>query len=145
MRTAVALMELASGDNTVYQSVRARRFHEDRDCRAMRAGHLILACMCGDPYCGCQADPKPVIRKLSIALAAIEGLIPCDTCYPGFQELAVQLPAESDFGHRPFWYDGVQICQSCFTENGSRREVVFWPCMSAQILGLVPRQEEQIS
>lgn len=145
MKLAVALMRLTEGSNTVYVSRKARRFHEDPECRARGAGHMIFACRCGDPYCGCAADKPPVAQGISIDLAAIRDLEPCAVCYPGFQEIAVQLVADDDFGHVPFQYDGVNICKRCFTRHKSFRETVLWPCMSAQILNIAPRQEEWIS
>lgn len=121
-----------------------RRFHEDPECRALGAGHMVHACRCGSLYCGCATDKPPVPREISISQAAIRDLTPCAVCYPGFQELAVQLPSDQNFGHRPFQYDGVDICKSCYTRNRSVREPVFWPCLSAQVLCLAPRQEERI-
>jgi hypothetical protein len=141
VRSAVALMALMTGDDVVYTARRGRRFHEDPECRALGAGHMIFACRCGDPYCGCAADKPPVPEEVSIGTAAMRNLVPCAACYPGFQELAVQLPSDDDFGHVPFQYDGVNICQRCFIERRSFRETVFWPCLSAQILGLAPREE----
>ena len=164
MKTAVALMELADGNNEVFRSAKGARFHEDRECPAMRAGHLIWACLCGDWQCGCKADPPPVVCKLPIARAAVLGLVPCDICYPGFQELAVQLPSEDDFGHRPTDEYGANranvsriVCSRCIDWSrirvpveGGGEEIylmgrrVSWPCTSAQVLGLVPRQDERI-
>lgn len=145
MKLAVALMSLTHGSNTVYVSRRARRFHEDPECRARGAGHMIFACRCGDPYCGCAGDKPPAAEAISIEQAAIRDLEPCAVCYPGYQEIAVQLVADDHFGHQPFQYDGVNICQRCFIQHRSFRETVFWPCMSAQILNIAPRQEEWIS
>jgi len=144
VKLAVALMSLTEGSNIVYASRKARRFHEDPDCPARGAGHMIFACRCGDPYCGCVGDKPPAAEAISIDLAAIRDLEPCAVCYPRFQEIAVQLVADDDFGHVPFEYDGVMICQRCFIQHRSYRETVFWPCLSAQILGIAPRQEETI-
>lgn len=58
------------------------------------------------------------------------------------------------FGHEPFEYDGVPICARCYTvdircfidafDNPRRvtvRRTVPWPCTSAIVLGLAPRQD----
>lgn len=160
------LMELTEGRNTVYRSAKADRFHEDPECPAMCAGHMIWMCLCGDWQCGCKADPPPVTVKLEIGEAAVRDLLPCAVCYPGFQELAVQLPSDDDFGHRPVDEYGANranvsrmVCSRCIDwkwvkvrnqDTGSdemyrmgRR--VSWPCTSAQVLNLAPRQEERIS
>lgn len=160
MRTAVALMALMNDVDTVYVSRRGRRFHEDPECRALGAGHMIFACRCGDPYCGCAADEPPVPQQVSIGDAAIRDLDPCAACYPGFDGIAVQLASDDDFGHVPYdEYEASMIrvsnkvCKRCIrwfpvkVENdtylfGAR---VAWPCLSAQILGLAPRQEESIT
>lgn len=143
MKTAVALMALMTDNDVVYAARRGARFHEDPACRALGAGHMIFACRCGDPYCGCAGgEEPPAPGEISIGMAAVRDLVPCAVCYPGFQELAVQLPSDDDFGHVPFQYDGVNICQRCFIERRSFRETVFWPCLSAQILGLAPREEK---
>ncbi len=65
MKTAVALMSLTEDTDTVFQSLRARRFHEEPACSALRAGHQIHHCLCGDPYCGCRADPPPITNRRS--------------------------------------------------------------------------------
>lgn len=159
MRTAVALMALMNGSDTVYVSRRGRRFHEDPECRALGAGHMIFACRCGDPYCGCAADKPPVPEEVSINGAAVRDLDPCAVCYPGFDGLAVQLASDNDFGHQAFDEYGHEmknayrlVCRRCVTWHvvgvesdkwliGQR---VAWPCTSAVVLGLAPRQEESI-
>lgn len=166
MRAAVALMALMTGTDTVYVSRKGYRFHEDPKCRALGAGHMIFACRCGDPYCGCAADEVPAPEQMSIGDAAVRDLDPCAACYPGFDQLAVQLASDDDFGHRPIDEYGANranvsrmVCTRCVdwkwvkvhnTDTGSdefyrmgRR--VSWPCTSAQVLGLTPRQEERIS
>lgn len=144
MKTAVALMALMNGSDVVYVSRRGRRFHEDPECRALGAGHMIFACRCGSLYCGCATDKPPTPEGISISYAAVRDLDPCAACYPGFDEIAAQLASDDGFGHVPFQYDGVDICKRCFTQHKSFREAVFWPCTSAQVLGLTPRIEERI-
>lgn len=162
---AVALMSLTSEKDTVYVSRKASRFHEDPDCRAREAGHMIFACRCGDPYCGCAGDKPPAAEGISISSASVLGLIPCALCYPGFQELAVQLAADDDFGHRPVNEYGPNranvsrmVCARCMdwkrvkveNRDTGRGEIylmgrrVSWPCTSAQVLGITPREEERI-
>lgn len=164
MRAAVVLMELTSDNNEVFRSAKGVRFHEDRNCPAMRAGHVIWACLCGDWQCDCKADPPPVVCKLSIRDAAMLDLTPCAVCYPGFKELEAQLPSTEDFGHRMVNEYGANranvsrmVCSRCIDwsrirvpVDGGGEEIylmgrrVSWPCTSVQVLGLVPRQEERI-
>lgn len=58
---------------------------------------------------------------------------PCPTC----NGTGVQ-----DFGHVPFFYDGVDICMRCWTRSdpwsARSRGTVPWPCASAVVLGLTP-------
>lgn len=164
--TAVALMSLTEESDTVYVSRKASRFHEDPECRARDAGHMIFACRCGDPYCGCAADKPPAAEGISISSAAVLGLTPCAVCYPGVMELAVQLASDEDFGHRATdEYVSQQanvsrmVCVRCVdwkrvkveNRDTGRDEIylmgrrISWPCTSAQVLGLAPRQEESIS
>lgn len=153
MRTAVALMSLTEGKDSVYVSRHGRRFHEDPKCRALGAGHMIFACRCGDPYCDCATDEVPAPEEVSIQQAAVLDLVPCATCYPGFQELAVQLPSDNDFRHQAIdEYEGSpsnvirRVCRRCTTGPIGPAWRVSWPCTSALVLGLVPRfSEERIS
>jgi hypothetical protein len=50
----------------------------------------------------------------------------------------VSWPREA-YGHEPFSYDGVLWCRRCWTIYRGNRELVPWPCTSARVLGLVPR------
>lgn len=162
MKTAVALMALIDGNDTVYVSRHGVRFHEDPGCRALGAGHMIFACRCGDPYCGCATDKPPVPMEVSIGDAASRDLIPCAVCYPGFGELAVQIPADDGFGHLPvdeYEYLEVRasriVCRRCTVwtrihlEDSSEVYLmghrVKWPCMSSVVLGLAPRREGFVS
>lgn len=161
MKLAVALMALTEGSNTVYVSRRARRFHEDPDCPARGAGHMIFACRCGDPYCGCAGEKPPAAQAVSIDQAAVRDLDPCAVCYPRFQEIAVQLIADDHFGHRVMLESDTdrKVCVRCIDwkwvkvlneDTGSNEfyrmgRRVSWPCMSAQILNIAPRTEERIS
>lgn len=94
-------MALMTDRDVVYVSRRGRRFHEGPECRALAAGHMIFACRCGDPYCGCAADTVPVPQEISIGDAAFRDLDPCAVCYPDFGRIASQLPSDSHFGHVP--------------------------------------------
>jgi hypothetical protein len=100
---------------------------------------------------------------MSLGDAAVKGFEPCTVCYPDFQKIVARLPSEEDFGHRPIdQYEGSEhgvesiACERCVdwkpvkvhnTETGSEEtwsmgRRIAWPCMSAVVLGLVPREKE---
>lgn len=48
-------------------------------------------------------------------------------------------PSRDTFGHEPFEWEGFVICRRCCIEHKHYTETIAWPCMSAIVLGLVPR------
>lgn len=138
MKMSVVLL----GEGAVYATGRGRSFHEGPDCASMIGGQMVYMCRCGDVYCGCAGEVPMTPRRMSISTAALEGLKPCGTCYPDFQGLEIQLPADEDFGHRQIWLDGDWFCRKCRTrwidEDGERNAYpTVWPCISARVLSLV--------
>jgi hypothetical protein len=149
MKMSVVLL---GGEGAVYATKRGRHFHEGPDCVSMLAGQIVHMCRCGDVYCGCAGEVPARPDAMSIGDAAMEGLKPCATCYPGFDELDVQLPSDDTFNHRPigeFENDPSrivrQVCCRCTVGPIGPEWRVSWPCRSARILGLAPREEESIS
>ena len=159
MKFAAVLM---GGSDPVYATGGGRHFHEFPDCQALESGRMVHVCRCGDLLCGCATGQPVKPCAMSLSDASMKRLIPCETCYPGFQGIAVQLPADEDFGHRPIdeyanGPEGVSrmACDRCVIWSPVKVEIpktgteeiwligsrVLWPCMSATILGLVPRTE----
>jgi hypothetical protein len=159
MMTAV----LMGGDSPVHALGGGRYFHEGPECWALRTGQMTYSCRCGDRLCGCAANPPMKPQSMSLGDAAMKGLEPCAVCYPDFRKIVAQLPCEDDFGHRPIdQYEGSEsgvksiACERCIdwnpvkvhnTETDSEEiwsmgRRIAWPCMSAVILGLVPREKE---
>lgn len=130
------------GEGDVYATDRGRTFHEVPECPAMINGQIVWMCRCGDMYCGCFGETPRKPRRLSIGDAAMKNLKPCTTCYPGFQELAIQLPADEDFGHQKILLHSAWHCRRCVTrwreDDGTPGGYpTAWPCVSARVLGLV--------
>ena len=89
------------------------------------------------------------VEPLRMVAAFGQDKDPCTVCYPELRAAIWRSNSEDDYGHEPFEYDGVPICARCgvdFQEripNGWRigTRPVPWPCMSAIVLGLAPREE----
>lgn len=130
------------GEGDVYVTGGGRSFHDGPECLSMLDGQLVHMCRCGDMYCGCAGELPRKPRRISIGDAAMESLKPCGSCYPGFQELAVQLPSDEDFGHQRFNLNGSWCCRTCVArwreDDGTWSEYPkAWPCTSARVLCLV--------
>lgn len=119
---------------TVFATETARRFHQSPHCKLFQSAQDLNDWDCGcDMYC---THRSPRLRRLQgvprdAAIAA--GQLPCWACYRGTLALP---PSREDFGHRPFVYDGVPVCERCYYQHRSFRETVAWPCTSAVVLGL---------
>jgi hypothetical protein len=138
---------LLGGEGDVYALSRSRSFHEWPDCVSMLAGQIVHMCRCGDVYCGCAGEVPAKPNAMSLGDAAMEGLKPCGTCYPGFGELDVQLPADEPFDHVRVFIDGDWFCKKCRTvhedEYGDRSKYpTLWPCVSAVVLKLAAPVED---
>ncbi|QLJ06787.1 hypothetical protein HZZ00_37805 (plasmid) [Streptomyces sp. NEAU-sy36] len=91
---------------------------------------------------------------MSITKAAMDGKLPCLVCVP---EHLREVRTADDFGHKPIpWLAGQTVCARCKTRSrrysldewgndhshGPYLDPVLWPCTSAIVLGLVPRNTE---
>lgn len=136
---------------TVYYSTTGNHFHGIPDCPAYEMGRAVWNT--GDSPIGWPTSPVFVERSVAEAMGS--GKLPCTRCLPGLQAAWFRGSCEEDFGHEPFEYDGAVICRRCYTEEAVtsldafeaphrfiRRQPVYWPCMSAIVLGLVPRSEQ---
>lgn len=84
---------------------------------------------------------------MSSTKAALDGKLPCLACVPAHLR---QMPDTDAFGHEPVWIDGDWFCARCrdrgFDVHGDRWIYpTLWPCTSAVILGLVPRQSRDVA
>lgn len=124
----------------VYASAGGTRYHATEDCRALRSGQDLSDWDCWDDYCH-HDHPQPRATRETTAIEALgAGKMPCRVCLPGQTPAWYRSSSEDDFGHEPFEYDGVDICQRCYTERSGLRDTVLWPCTTAVILGLAPRE-----
>jgi hypothetical protein len=118
--------------------------HTDIDCTQMRSGRDQWDLDCWDDICT-HRHPRPR-RILEVTFAEALGMSrhkwPCAYCMPGSAAALATSPCEDDFGHQPYEYDGAVICRTCYIPHKGHREVVYWPCTSAYVLGLVPRTLE---
>jgi len=139
---------------TVYTVTRRRRFHFDRNCRALLAGQGLNDWDCGcDEYCRHRSPRIHAARTRSNLGAALLGYTACWVCVPS----QFALPATGEtFGHEQvltghigFGGRPTAVCARC-TERGVSIQIggddpeplrIAWPCRSAVVLGLVPRPE----
>ena len=136
----------------VFASAGSRKYHFDQSCSAFQSAQLLSDWDCGcDTYCTHRLPRMHGLVRMSATKAAMDGKLPCLACVPAHLR---EMPDVEDFGHEPFEYDGVPICARCYTnvvrisvdafENAHRHVVrwpVLWPCTSAIVLGLAPREE----
>lgn len=138
---------------TVYVSAGSARYHRTPDCRALESMRLLNEDMGGydwvpgAPYTVCHA-----FLPVAIERAAKDGKTPCSSCKP-------PLAAADSFGHEPTWINAGycggcdrcgdleerEVCARCVrliptTPGPWPRESVPWPCTSAVVLGLTPRE-----
>lgn len=114
-------------------------FHGTPDCKPLRHGQDQWDADCWDDVCT-HRHPRPRrIREMPLTEALGKRKWPCAYCYPGSAAALMISPCEEDFGHEPYHYDGAVICMRCYTVAKGRHEVVYWPCTSAIVYGLVPR------
>lgn len=130
----------------VYASAGGHRFHASQECPALIAGQSANGD--GSHYAGTNV---PIGTYSPVAVAIPEamggGKLPCLACLPELHASWFRTSSEDDFGHEPFEYDGALYCRRCWTNqrrpgDAGRastigRELVFWPCASAVVLGLV--------
>lgn len=122
----------AAARQIVFATQGGRRFHQTLTCRALRIGQEL--------YGGWGTLRTYAAHSTTISDAMGAGKEACAACLPGLRASWYHTNSEIDYGHEPFTYDGVDICARCFIQHRSYRETVLWPCMSAIVLGLVPRE-----
>jgi hypothetical protein len=125
----------------VYTTSGATRFHWDRQCRALAAGR-VLSLRQGE-------EGVYPVAGVDATAAALTGYTACRVCVPP----ALALPATGEtYGHKPVnEYAGTPfrtqriVCARCVRWVRWRPgglaigTYVAWPCTSAVVLGLVPR------
>ncbi|MGW5477647.1 hypothetical protein [Streptomyces sp. NPDC004008] len=118
---------------TVYVTRGGRRYHANETCRALASGQVL--------YGGWGDLRVHHIEATDWVTALGQSKDPCAICIPGLLTAIYRTNSENDYGHEPFEYDGVPICRRCFIQHRGWRETVAWPCTSAIVLGLIPREE----
>jgi hypothetical protein len=130
---------------TVYVT-HGRKYHADANCPRMRNGE-DLHDFDSDDYGGGFTAGTYRSEAISTEYAAGCGKLPCLGCVP--VELRAFPPLHGQtFGHEPVFADpweDEQICARCWwitrDEDGFYvNNVAAWPCTTAVILGLVPRE-----
>lgn len=136
-------------ERTVYTSRGARAFHRERTCRARWAGRDLNDWNVDGKGAmwvpGCRALNLYAVEPMTVPAAMGAGTMPCNTCFPGWAAAWFRSPSEDDFGHVPVGFCGVWYCGRCDERRRDHRgrEVyrpIPWPCTSALVLGLVPRE-----
>ena len=140
---------------TVYATKGGHAFHAQSDCRARQAGQDLHDWdLPDDAYLSPWAWPTMhAVQATTIPAAMGAGQMPCGTCLPDLLANWYRTPSENDFGHEPLGYDGALFCRRCYVivsrewvdaydspRHQRVRDIVPWPCTSAVILGLVPRE-----
>lgn len=133
---------------TVYASEGGARFHTDLHCRAFHTAHDLWRF---DPEQWVPGMPQIMLsdgyplRETTMTAAFGEGQEPCAVCMPGSRAAYYRTPAEDDYGHEPVtgFVDprGRGLGQVCARCRGTGVAGVRWPCASAVVLGLAPREE----
>ena len=101
---------------TVYATAGGQRYHRTPDCPRLAGGQALWdtdewvlgmhAAMLHGGYS---------IHEETAQHAAMRGRTPCLVCRPPL----VQMPLYGQtFGHVPYFYDGVDICQRCWVPSG---------------------------
>lgn len=134
---------------TVHYSTTGGRFHRIPDCPAYEMGRNIWDT--DEPRPGWPSTPVFLQRPVATAMGA--GKLPCTRCLPGLLAAWYQGTCEEDFGHTPIDeypdHDSISriICARCIRWTRwadvslYAGRAVDWPCTSAIVLGLAPRQE----
>ena len=124
----------------VYASTAPRTdtYHFNRKCSFLLYGQELNDWDCGcDWGCGHRGPKIHRIDRMSDNKATVDlRLWPCRYCVPSHLR---RFPPSDTFGHEPFTYDGVPICQRCYRTTRGSRWTILWPCTSAIVLGLATR------
>lgn len=136
-------------------TARGASFHNTAYCPSFHtASQEFWNTDCADNPCT-HKHPRPLpLREMTMAEALGMGKWPCSHCYPDSSAALVISPCEEDFGHVPVdEYEGTEyaasgvthiVCDRCIVWSRLVDDImsgirVEWPCTSALILGLVPR------
>lgn len=124
---------------TVYTTKAGHRFHASDNCRALNSGQVL--------YGGWGDLRVHHIEETSIVEAMGRGREACATCFPGLRAAWYRGNSEDDYGHQPVEVGGIngraRVCARCRQADVygyAREDYVRWPCTSAIVLGLVPRE-----
>lgn len=131
---------------TVFATKGGSRFHKTTICESAERARLIYD---SDEFT-VRSNPW---ESTTLTDAMGSGKEACATCFPGLRAAWYRSGSEDDFGHWPtrgISLDSLaaDVCQRC-TEPGvlfsrgnddSSPVYIAWPCTSAIILGLVPRE-----
>lgn len=125
----------------VYATEGGRRFHAVTNCRALHSGQ--------DLYGGWGTLRIHAVRETTISDAMGRGKEACTACFPALRAAWYRGDSENDFGHEPVYNQHFgPVCRRCERPVTHYDEAyrpsrwlrpVPWPCMSAIVLGLVPR------
>lgn len=109
---------------TYVHLAQGRRYHAGPECDALVQGQILRGTL--------NAWSPGAWLTMSELAARERGATPCGVCLPGHP----LPPIPGLFGHQPYEYDGALICQRCYLGDDSHRDVVYWPCTTALLLGL---------
>lgn len=133
---------------TVYTTNGGHRFHANEACKNLYSGQVL--------YGGWGDLRVHRIEQTTIVEAMGRGREACAVCFPGLRAAWYRGNSENDYGHVPHdEYEGSDgpeayrlVCARCIRwvrwaevdiSVGYR---ISWPCTSAIVLGLVPREQE---
>lgn len=135
---------------TVYTTAGGRRFHDDPGCAPLDNGRYGAGLVAGD-WGGHDGGPLYPLGARTALGAALLGYTACRVCVP----VADALPAAGEtYGHEPVrdpiagarGWPQFDVCARCswgdvyYLGSPTKEPVsVAWPCTSAVVLGLVPR------
>ena len=137
----------------VFASAGGRKYHFDKGCKAFEFGQQLNDWDTpDDAYLASWNYPRlHGLRRMSATKAAMDGKLPCLACVPRHLR---EMPEADDFGHWPTRGISLNsladdVCQRCtepgvFYERGVDELTpvhIIWPCTSAVVLGLAPREE----
>lgn len=125
--------------DTVYASAGGRRYHNERFCQAAYNARALWKF---DPMQWVPGMPLVMltdgrdIRETTVLDALGAGKTPCHACIPGSDAALAVSSCEEDHGHEPMdvYWNGKLHTVLCY------RCRIPWPCTTAVILGLVPRE-----
>lgn len=131
-------------------------YHFDRKCTHFHTAQDMNDGDCGcDMYCTHTRSRLHPLKRMSDEYATVNRrLWPCRYCVPPHLK---KFPPSETFGHEPITREGGRVlCARCVTHvrrfrwdvdgeifTGASFLPVRWPCTSAVVLGLAPREVEK--